>query len=68
MQGQMNIFEYMDEVSDYRYCKNCKRAKYKERCAEIELWWCNDTRQYITEASLDWMCKKSKGHSLYERR
>ena len=69
MKGQIDIFEYMDETSCTHYCINCKRAKFKEKTRNgIEIYFCNDTRQFITEKSLDWICRKSKGHSLYERR
>lgn len=67
---QMTIFEYayQNDLPTFNWCKNCKKAKYKERSGNIDLWWCNDTKEYLTEKCFDWICEKKKGHSLYERR
>ena len=68
MDGQIDIFDYLDDVQGFHYCCGCEKAKFKEHSKHGDLWFCNETRQYITSLSFDWMCKKSKGHSLFERR
>ena len=66
MEGQMNIFDYMDGIQGYHYCNGCENAKFKENTKNGSLYWCNIARAYITEHSTDWMCRKHGG--MYERR
>lgn len=68
MDGQLNLFDYADEVQGYHLCSGCEKAKFKEHTKSGDLWFCNITRQFITSHSFDWMCKKSKGVSQFERR
>lgn len=69
MTEQMTIFDFIDEPINFNMCSGCVHAKFKEHTQRAgDLWFCGEMHTYITEKTFDWICKKSRGRSLYERR
>lgn len=68
IKGQIDLFSYMDEIQEFHHCSGCNNAKFKEHGKNGDLYWCNLTRNVITEHTQDWLCKHQKGSSQYERR
>ena len=67
MDGQMNMFDYLDEQIGFHHCSECENAKYKETMKDGNpIYWCNEVRSYITIYSGNWLCAK-KGN-LFKRR
>ena len=66
---QMTIFDFIDEPVNMNMCSGCAKAKYKERTRKgQDVWFCGECHAYITEHTYDWICRNSRGRSLYERR
>lgn len=66
---QMTIFDFIDEPVNMNMCSGCARAKYKERTRRgMDVWYCSEMRAFITPSTTDWICRKGRGRSLYERR
>lgn len=65
MQGQIDIFDYMDSAIGFHSCLNCKNCRQTDlfkpyvdsKGVYHNLGFCNLTRQVITEHTLSWICK-----------
>ena len=79
MGEQMTLFDFIEptkadvknilEGNGAHYCSGCNHAIYKEHSRLAgDIWYCNEMHTMITEKSFDWICQKSRGKSMYERR
>lgn len=72
MDGQLNLFEYIDDERGFSYCTTCENCKhtdlfkdYVDRNGESHfLAFCNQTRSVITDKTGSWLCKNEN----YKRR
>lgn len=66
--GQMNLFDYVDEQQGKHMCVSCAKAKFKERVKDSNFYFCGEMHCFITEHTFDWICKQGRGRSMFERR
>ena len=66
MDGQISLFEYIDDEKGYHKCSECEHAKFKETVNGNPFYYCNETRSIITIHTGSWLCAK-KGN-LFQRR
>ena len=64
-EGQMSLFDFIEQPIEQHRCCECEKAKFKERTSNgISLWWCNTARAYITEYTIEAIFHKN----CFERR
>lgn len=65
IEGQMHLFDFIDEPIESQRCIECAKAKFKERTGSgVSLYWCNTARAYITEHTISAIFHKN----CFERR
>lgn len=64
-EGQMTLFDFIEEPREMRRCIECENAKFKELLRNgIAIYYCNKARAYITEHTLECTFHKN----CFERR
>lgn len=65
MDGQINLFDYIDEQQGFSSCQTCEHCHQTDLCKCYTdkngvfhfLGFCNQVRQCITENTGSWLCK-----------
>ena len=65
MTGQMDFFDLIEQqyAGEIKQCVTCENCKHTD-LFKGNVWFCNPTRQVITEHTGSWLCKNRE----YERR